>query len=89
MVLFDDVDDRPGQSRALGHQRAFAHVRRDDEGALLGASPVVRVDRPHLVLGEELRPRDLSYVVVVRADAGQQRLRPDLTRGGVDQRCPP
>ena len=52
-----------------------------------GGAPSCGLRMPELVLDEELRADELADVVVVGADAGEQRVGPDLASAGVGERA--
>ena len=77
MVLRDERDERLGQPRAVGQVDPVGDVLLEDLGRDLGLELVVDVLAAGLVLDERQRVRELADVVVVRGDAGQQRVGSD------------
>ena len=65
---------RRGQPVLARQVDAVLHVRDDDLRARVGIEPRVRVCAFGPVLHEEIRPDRLAHVVVVRANARQQRV---------------
>jgi hypothetical protein len=76
VVLGDERADRLRQLVLLGEVEPVAHVVPDDRRAGVRLELVVRVAPLGLVLHEVLRLLELADVVVVRADAREQPVRP-------------
>ena len=80
----DDVHNRVRNALVLRHLRAVARVGGQYGRAHARVGAVVRIVA-HLVFLEVAGALQLAHVVVIRAHAGEQRVRAHLVRGGLGQ----
>jgi len=83
VVLGDEIAHPVGQAVLAGQGQAVRRVRDDDVGTGLGVQTVVRVLAVGLVLGKKVGAHDLADVVIVGADARQERIGADRLGGAL------
>ena len=85
MVLFDEVNDGPGQAVLPGQGQAVLDVANDDQGAQGRLERIVPIFTG-LVFDEILRLEHLAHVVEITPYAGQQGIGADGLGCGFRQR---
>src|SRR6185436_13432503 len=85
MMLGDEGPQRVGQLVLLGERESLVHMIADDLRACASREGIVRVATLGLVLHEKLWVRNLADVVVVGANASEQRVGSDGPAGDVGE----
>jgi len=82
-MLLDDVDDPVIEPIFEGEVHAFFDVRNNNERAHRGSEVVVWIPLEVHVFGEVFRLHQFAYVMKLRADAAEGRIRADGFRRGL------